>query len=222
MLSPSWGFASKPETLSVEASKLPRLVRNLLEPRLANGATVQIAQLQDLVRMPTRPAGDLNLSGIDPALVRTRLDDLASGAMASRQDEVPAIRARVEVALHAMGAGGRSARDAGLVKIDDLVEPVPDDPTESQVRRLAESFESLREMVSIRAQPNDATRFDITSHRRAFLVETDAADGIPGRGTLGGKFGSEQEVTGVKNLTPARIKRVFLQPELVKEFPAVR
>lgn len=212
LLNQPGGFAEKFNPLSINLEALPKAIRERLIKVVPEGSTQGINTVRDVVGIaagrPPTPQGRLDVSGVSPEmfehLARTQLTPDTAKVVLDRY-----VKARTG------GEGSAASR---------LMKALTDEPVLIDVSDLPELTSSYHQFTTNLANARDALQLtrngsslQLLTARRAFLIEMQKSDALPGIGTLGGRaFEAEQEVTGLGKVAPWHLLKAYLRLELDK------
>lgn len=230
VLAQEGGFADRFSRATVSLRSLPRPLSAALRAMLLRGADADPAapppvHTIDSLRAAVgfalgrtnTPPGKLDVSGLSreafATVARSSLPaDLAELALA-RFDEAHA-SARTPVGL--------ALRFRALLTDPPVLIDTPwgsEGASAALARTFTQNVQRARDAFRLRLGEHDT--LVIETNRRAFLVELDKADALPGPGTLGGRrFEAEQEVTGLGKVAPWRILETLSRGDLERDSPS--
>jgi hypothetical protein len=223
LLNSSNGFAEKFNPLSIKLEALPPPIKEALTSALtidgkaSDSRFFSIDSFRDLVGIAggrkATPKGSLDVSGLAPEvfeqIVRAQLPADDAATLVTRYTEAfdkanSSPVARLQNALS----------DAPvLINVSDVKS------YSAKAFSVADSLGKARDVVQVELSGSELR---LRTARRAFLVEMNKSDAMPGVGTLGGRsFENEQEVTGLGKVAPWRILKAYKRTELDLDLPRV-
>lgn len=214
LLAKDGGFADKSSSGTLKFDNMPKPVADLIKRRLKEGETLRLDSFDDLLHtalgtMPKTPKDHVNIKGF----TAEKLEDVLGTIY--NQEKRAKVKERFDQALESGGQRGfkgfmRSLFDErpNFVKLDDILD-------KGEIKSLRARIGKDRDlMVITRSETSPDKEISITIHRRAYEMEVDKENCMPGIQALAGTFVNEQEVHVLERVWFNRVDDSMTQTEL--------
>jgi hypothetical protein len=215
LLAQKGSFADQTDRVEVNLKALPAPIRSAIVDRLQERDTLGVNSLRDMLGFALVgrdvPAGSVDVAGVSVEAIDAALSRVFGLDEAKKKEAAERLKAGLQPnrnifhrMLHALSDGQT------LVKLDDLLDA-------KQVTTINDAISTNRDFLTILKHPTKADTLLVRSNRRAFMVEVDREEGLPGPYTQGGTFEREQEISVGKSQGPRSIVGVYTQEELARK-----